>query len=316
VFWAVQTAAWLACFLALFIGVLPYVGSSPHLSSIQAVFFQKLALACAGFVYTSALGWIYQRPLRPLIPWAIALSYIGGVTISAASNGTVLWPAIFSGAVHNAILVLAWSACYFGFVYYRRGEQQMKDARQARMEMLRYQLHPHFLFNSLNSIQALIRENPERAHEVVDRLAAFLRYTLSSPETGDVALADEFAVMEDYLAIERIRFEEKLSTTLDASPEARDFRIPAFLLHPLVENAVKYGMRTSAMPLQVRVRASVDRGGLKICVANTGRWISREEGGIGLANVRKRLEHRFPGKHRIDLMERDGWVESMIEIAS
>ena len=188
--------------------------------------------------------------------------------------------------------------------------------------MLRYQLNPHFLFNALNSIRALVREDPAKAEQMVAELSDFLRYSLQRHEGRDVPLGAELEAVEHYLTLEHIRFEDKLVAEIDADPAARARYVPGFLLHPLVENAVKYGMETSPLPLRVRVVARCTDVALHLEVANTGSWRPPPEAtypssrshGIGLHNVRERLHHAFPGRHRVEVVERDGWVRVTIEM--
>lgn len=240
---------------------------------------------------------------------------------------------------HKPFLFLSWSALYFGIKYWQDVEQQQQRAmaadalaREAELKMLRYQINPHFLFNALNSIQALIREDPARAGRMINELSEFLRYSLVKARVAKVPLKDEIEAVRNYLAIEQIRFEDKLDIKFDINSSAEEFQVPGFLMHPLVENAIKYGMQTSAMPLRVALSAYARNGSLHLEVANTGRWTrsgssakptsnasltnapSSNGTGIGLENVRQRLEQLYPGRHQFDVFERDGWVHAAMEI--
>ncbi len=230
---------------------------------------------------------------------------------------------------HNKpFLFLSWSALYFGFKYWQKVEQEKERAlradalaREAQLNLLRYQINPHFLFNSLNSIRALVRENPERSERMIGELSEFLRYSLAQHRPHEATLKDEVEAIRNYLAIEKIRFEDKLDVRFDIDPEAERFFVPGFLIHPLVENAIKYGMQTSAMPLKVELSARARADSLRIEVANSGRWAGRDSGlrssdgtGIGLDNVRQRLEQVYPGRHSFDIVEQSGSVRAVIEI--
>jgi two-component system LytT family sensor kinase len=147
------------------------------------------------------------------------------------------------------------------------------------------------------------------------------RYSLSQGKTEKVPLSQEIAVLGRYLALEKIRFEEKISVSIEVQSRANDIRVPPFLLHPLLENAVKYGMQTSPMPLQIQLTAIQDGDSLRLAVANTGRWVSAEEsilnvsrGGHGLQIVQQRLEQEYPSEHRFESRENNGWVENVIVI--
>jgi hypothetical protein len=233
---------------------------------------------------------------------------------------------------HKPFLFLSWSALYFVIKYWaetrRREGQALKAAalaREAELKMLRYQLNPHFLFNSLNSASALIREDPERAERMLSALSEFLRYSLVNTKVMEVPLRDELEAIRNYLDIEKIRFEERLGVRFDVTPTAGEFRVPSFFLHPLVENAIKFGMQTSRPPLMIEVLASSAGGDLHLEVVHTGRWKEqaqdaffgpRNGAGIGVKNVRERLGQAYPGRHRFDLFERDGRVYAVIDIRS
>ena len=150
-------------------------------------------------------------------------------------------------------------------------------AHQAQLHMLRYQLNPHFLFNALNMIRGMIIEDPQRSREMVTELADFLRYSLDG-KGGEGAIGDEILAIDSYLAIQRIRFEEQLDATVRVDDSAMKVAVPCFLIHPLVENAVKYGMKTSALPLRIRIEVTRDGDGVAIRVSNTGRLLSGASG--------------------------------------
>jgi hypothetical protein len=226
---------------------------------------------------------------------------------------------------HKPFLFLSWSALYFGIKYWQRSQQEQQEAlraaalaKEAELQMLRYQLNPHFLFNSLNSASALIRENPARAEKMIGELSEFLRHSLANGKVGDAPLSDELEAARNYLDIEKIRFEDKLIVGFDVEPKAGAFRVPNMLIHPLVENAVKYGMQTSPMPLRVEISARAADGALRLEVVNTGKWIEDSTNGrganIGIENVRQRLLQAFPERHRFDVFEREGRVHAVMEV--
>lgn len=224
---------------------------------------------------------------------------------------------------------LGWSTLYFGLKYWKeldaeqeRAREAISLARHARLQMLRYQVNPHFLFNALNSVRALIGEDKKNAKAMITELSEFLRYSLVDRDDGEVMLCQEFDALRHYLSIEKKRYEEKLDVAFDVDESAMHFPILSFLLHPFVENAIKYGMKTSPMPLRVRIKADVSGGRLHVVVANTGSWIgtgsiperAAEGTGIGLENVRARLDNAYPNRHHLTLKEEHGWVEAVLEI--
>jgi LytS/YehU family sensor histidine kinase len=231
---------------------------------------------------------------------------------------------------HKPFLFLSWSALYFGIKYWQskqaEEEKALKSkalAQEAELKMLRYQLNPHFLFNSLNSAGALIHESPARAEKMLNELSEFLRYSLVNNKAEMVSLNDEVEAVQNYLDIEQIRFEDKLKVNFDIEPETKGFVLPNFILHPIVENAVKYGMQTSKLPLEIEIKSRSENGSLLLEISNSGKWIDSSANGfgrnevstqIGLENVRKRLEHAFPSRHRFDTCSHEERVSVRIEI--
>jgi len=232
--------------------------------------------------------------------------------------------------LYNRIVpLLIWTFLYLVIKIQRDWKQQRQRAEKAtalaqtaQLQMLRYQLNPHFLFNSMNSIRALVDEDEAKAGELITELSEFLRYSLDSKDTANVPLKHELEAIRHYFAIQKKRYEDKLEVVYDIEPEAGEYPILSFLVHPLVENAVKYGMHTSSLPLVVRLQAKIRDGALRIEVSNTGRWIEpggregRTNGGTGtgLENVRLRLENAFPGRHRLEVIEKEGRVHIYLEI--
>jgi two-component sensor histidine kinase len=345
-FWAVQLTAWPTYCLISLLGVWPYIGLEPHLDSVKTAFLSKAAFAAAGFLSSSGMWFVYRAKNGRDFSWVrtgpavIALSYVAGLSATVSSNlarhfanarhGELGWSSLFGGAINASAIFLAWSGCYFAVRHYQAFERERRDAlranalaNRAQLEVLRSQVNPHFLFNALNSIHALVRENPDRSQVAVEELAEFLRYSLTRSNVFDVPLVEEVEVLKRYLALEKIRFEEKLSVRMAIDPQVEQVRVPGFLLHPLLENSIKYGMQTSSIPLQIRVTAERDEHLLRLSIANTGRWVNggdlvrrADSMGMGLKIVRQRLDHAFPGQYRFECRERDGWVENVITIPS
>lgn len=228
----------------------------------------------------------------------------------------------------HSLPLLTWSGLYFGMKFWYewdmqryRTEQANALAQSAQLQMLRYQLNPHFLFNALNSIRALIEEDKKNAKNMITELSEFLRYSLISKDYADVPLINEVEAIKHYFAIEKKRYEEKLDVSFDIDPLAEDFPVLSFLIHPLTENAVKYGMLTSKLPLKILVTANVKGNTLHLKVCNTGKWIDPENNknntngtGTGLLNVQQRLANAFPNRHKFTTGEEDGMVCVKIEI--
>ncbi|MDQ3280144.1 MAG: histidine kinase [Acidobacteriota bacterium] len=310
-----------------------------------------LCVACA---LTTVLLWPIYRAL-----WrrTHALPVIGAVVIVASCLAAFLWLLIsamlFAAAEigrppegplsrylaetlhytlvhHKPFLFLSWSAIYFAIRYWDDAQRRERDAltaaaaaREAELKMLRYQLNPHFLFNSLNSAVALAKSAPDRAEQMLTQLSDFLRYALASATPPDISLREELEAISTYLAIEAVRYEDKLVVRTDVAPEAGTFRVPSFLLLPLVENAIKYGMASSAPPLVLEISARVDDDAmLRLEVVHTGRWQDSDRAdvkrgiGIGLENVQQRLTAAFGTRQRLEVYEEGGRVHAVIELAA
>lgn len=271
---------------------------------------------------TFAVIWLYvdrfiSYPLYEFEEYQMFLS-----KITMRSNiGMIFW---------NSFILFTWSTLYFLINFWREWNEQVRRlekaellAHSAQLQMLRYQLNPHFLFNSLNSIRALILEDKNKARDMVSELAELLRYSLVSNKNGDVPLSEEITAIKHYFAIEKKRFEDNLKVEFEVDSLAEDYPIPSFLVHPLVENAVKYGMKTSKMPLKIGIKAKVKDSTLTINVRNSGSWLKEDDPsrskpagtGTGLKNVRDRLENRFPGKYELENYEEDGCVVVKIQIS-
>jgi two-component system, LytTR family, sensor kinase len=232
---------------------------------------------------------------------------------------------------HKPFLFLSWSALYFGIKYWQSRQTEEENAlksqalaQEAELKMLRYQINPHFLFNSLNSASALVHESPEKTEKMIHELSDFLRYSLAGGKTESATLGDEIEAIRNYLNVEQVRFEDKLKVNFDVAPETLNFPLPAFLLHPLIENAIKYGMKTSSLPLEIEIKTRAENGALLVEIANTGKWFIAQNGfsrngsstRIGLENVRKRLEQSFPNCHNFEIRERDERVFACLRIVS
>ena len=205
------------------------------------------------------------------------------------------------------------------------------DEEKARLEVLRYQLNPHFLYNTLASICGTARTNPEATRTMAQRLADFCRQTLTRNEETET-VAEEVRMLQSYLDIEKTRWRDSLKIAIDVAPAALDHRLPSFLLLPLLENAIKHGGRTTRGDLTIRLAIShstvvppaiqpalpgtgvppVIQDALVITVSNTGIWDPETphpgSTGIGLENLRRRLRRYYPDAHELTTSSADGWV--------
>ena len=196
-------------------------------------------------------------------------------------------------------------------LYYRRLREREARSMQlegklakAQLSMLKMQLQPHFLFNTLNTISALTRDNPLGAEDMLVRLSDLLRQTLDNDAEPEVPLRAELQFIGHYLEIEQVRFADRLHISIDSSPDTLDALVPNMLLQPLVENALRHGIGRKAQGGHLEVRSRKDADNLLICVQDSGPGFPNGASGalaegIGISNTRSRLEHLHPGNHRI-----------------
>lgn len=180
---------------------------------------------------------------------------------------------------------------------------------RARLDALRMQLQPHFLFNSLNAVAELTHRDPDRADAMIVALATFLRTTLEAPADPELPLARELGFTELYLRIERVRFAERLDVVRDIDPAALAAHVPPFILQPLVENAVRHGLSRRSPVTRVSLHARREGDALLLRVSDNGPGSGgpvRE--GVGLSNVRSRLEATYPGAAQLTFRDDDGFV--------
>ncbi|NCP19435.1 MAG: sensor histidine kinase [Erythrobacter sp.] len=224
--------------------------------------------------------------------------------IAPAPRGAERWRQLSDIALGRYFLLLAWAALYLAMLAgaqartaQAREERFRMAAKAAELRSLRYQINPHFLFNTLNSLSSLvITGKDERAEAMIQAVSNFYRHSLAEEPTEDVALEDEIALQRDYLAIEEVRFPERLLVEITLPEQLERARVPGMILQPLVENSVRYAVARSTTPVHVTVEAFAEGDRLHLVVADDGPGLGDAGGGgfgIGLSNVRDRLRARF-----------------------
>jgi two-component system, LytTR family, sensor kinase len=317
-FWMLQIGGWLAYFL---LRLLP----ARALDQPAVLALPALVATATGFCLTLILASLFRRAIaqggRQL--WAISLSSLifAALLFSSievwnhrayvdASWQPRLWEYLALTFIDFYVLT-AWSGAYFGISYYLMAQQQRRrmleltaEAHAAQLKMLRYQLNPHFLFNTLNSISTLVLiKDSGRANAMLERLSRFLRATLADDASQTVSLAQDMETLQLYLDIERMRFEDRLRVEIDIDPSAAETRIPALLLQPLVENAIKYAVAPSEDGATIRIGAERTGGRVRLTVSDTGPGmpavLGKSHGGVGLANTRERLAQLYGDDQRL-----------------
>lgn len=218
---------------------------------------------------------------------------------------------------HASVLIYtAIVGIYYGLNYYReykkrelRAAQLENKLSQAHLDALRKQLHPHFLFNTLNTVAILMEEDARAAREILVRLSDLLRITLDKNKAHEVALKQELDFLKSYLEIEQIRFQDRLSVHLEIDPKTLNARVPDLILQPLVENAIRHGIAPRALPGLVEIRAQQINGDLCLEVRDNGKGFDGElsmDKGVGIANTKARLLQLYGDRHRFEIGHLDG----------
>ena len=312
-FWPLQIGGWGLNFLVPLLFLLTdSVTDSSHLCY---AFTRPLN----GFLITLALrpccSWAFGRfenrwLLVPVfVPVSLLLSYVelmGVDTLILACGFPSVrmdsWTAIF---FMRAATFMIWLLLYFGIKSIKHHAAIEREFQQSELKLLRSQVNPHFLFNALATIMA-VRKDEELVSQVTQSLADYLRFSLAQEHQDQFQhpLGQELTALENYLRVEKIRFQEKLETRIEVSDEASAAHVPAALIQPLLENAIKYGQQTSPPPLCIAIEARLSEGRLLLMVENTGRWVEphgSRSTGLGLANLRKRLHLLYGDQAQLTL---------------
>ncbi|MEH3102119.1 sensor histidine kinase [Sphingomonas adhaesiva] len=321
-FWKLQAAGWTGYLL------LRSVSTLSGNFSLQAI-VPNIIEAIVGYCLTLLLSVLYghyrQLPRVTgilLSIFTLAFATFLYATLDAFSFSFIKLAApgvdvsLLLGTLFLNFTVLAgWSALYFGINFYLIVESQIdqmehleNQASSAQLAMLRYQLNPHFLFNTLNSISTLVLlKQTERANAMLSRLSSFLRYTLANEPTAHVTVAQEMETLKLYLEIEKMRFEDRLRPIFDVDPAVEKARLPSLLLQPLVENAIKYAVTPQEDGAEIRVSVRLVGERVLLGVSDTGPGLMPTKSrpslstGVGIANIRERLAQAYGADHRFDV---------------
>ena len=238
-------------------------------------------------------------------PQASKTASPGVVMIDQTVQSEAQWRQLTDIALGRYFLLLAWAALYLALGYAeharaaeRREGEYRRAAKNAELKSLRYQVNPHFLFNTLNSLSALVLTGKTQAAEtMIQTISTFYRRSLAGDPTSDVPLEEEIRLQRLYLEIEAVRFPDRLKVTWEIPEALQNACVPGMILQPLVENSVKYGVAPVARPVTITLAARVEHGRLVLTVSDDGPGAPLEAGiggtGIGLQNVRDRLAARF-----------------------
>lgn len=324
-FWVLQISGWSGYALV------HYIGSLMH--EMRDIYVLILLLgAYAGFLLTVPLRYLYRR-IWDVSPWlliivVLAASYVSAALWAVIDNATY-WEIYkfgftpdskwfyFKNTIAKFYIMLSWSGLYFGTKYYQMLQDEKQKAlvatsmaHQAQLKMLRYQLNPHFLFNTLNAISTLIlvQEN-DLANRMMSKLSLFLRFSLDNEPIKKIPLEREIDALMLYLDIEKVRFDDRLKVTLDIGDDVKQALVPSLFLQPLIENSVKYAIAKLEEGGEITITARRDGESLLIVVADNGPGCTKpldslsEQGGVGLANTRERLQALYGRNYSFTLAD-------------
>jgi two-component sensor histidine kinase len=320
-FWTLQFAGWAGWASIFYLGVMVWGKAPEHYAIYLPI------VATIGMLLTLVLRVIYLKTwemevIRRLLVILFASYFAGALWMTCrATIFHQMFPqerksfekdgmeffSYLDGTTSAFWVMLVWSGLYFGIKYYmllqeekQRSLKMTSMAHEAQLKMLRYQLNPHFLFNTLNAISTLILDKDTLlANTMVTRLSRFLRYTLHSDPMQKVTVAEEMEALRLYLDIEKVRFDERLRLHFDIEPEAETALMPSLLLQPLVENSIKYAVSQSVNGGSIALAARVFGGELLLSVADDGPGLdlrngkSPKGGGVGITNSRERLKEIY-----------------------
>lgn len=321
-FWALNIAGWTGYTLAAWLGALAHEKPESYFAVI-------VATAVSGLIATIPMRWLYARlwvrsPLM-LAVGALVTCYVIALAWKLLQNVLYYdwvknsWQPehlmdYVGGVMGSFYILLCWSGLYFGIKYYQQLQDQTEQtlkatsaAHKAQLKMLRYQLNPHFLFNTLNAISTLILDGAnDTANRAVSRLSDFLRYTLDNDPMSRVTLGSELSALDLYLEIEKVRFGDRLVIEKTIETKAQNALLPSLILQPLIENAIKYAISPSEEGGTLKIAARVQHETLVIQLSDTGPGLGngdkkQKSSGVGLKNTRERLQHLYGDKQAFTL---------------
>lgn len=334
IYWSAQLIGWLFYVALNFLAADQSDRSSGDFQLALLLFFVTSILITHGYRWMIIkLDW-FRFAIWKLLPRVLFGSLLVATFFLAVRLGMQVylfkepldwkWNEVIMRLISFSFLAFIWSLLYFTYHFFEKSRQQeiknlqwQASKNEIELNNLKAQLNPHFMFNSMNSIRALIDENPAEAKNAVTQLSAILRNSLMMGKKREVSIREEMMIVKDYLALEKIRFEERLKVSYDISDKASDCGIPPLMLQTLVENGIKHGI--SKLPdggeIAIKIKETANR--VLIELKNTGRLEKTSDNGkpgIGLANTRKRLELMYAGDGKIELQQNDSYVITSIEI--
>jgi len=319
IYWTCQIAGW--SFYGLF-NLVIYFLSNEVINGLEILgtFYQIIFYIGSTHLLRWVIkkrGWITYPSLRLIPLMLLANLLFGGINfmmllLFSSLTGNLQLSIEFKtinlllGILGPSALYMLWSLIYFTFHYfeqYKKSLQYEAVIRDTELNHLRSQLNPHFVFNALNSIRALVDENPKKAKKAITQLSGIFRNSLQSEKRKLVRLEEEMQIVEDYLGLESIRFEERLKTKISLNEHTKYFRIPPMMIQTLVENGIKHGISQSKKGGSIEIKTFLESDFLFIQIRNTGVYLEDKPSDekFGLNNTQKRLALIYGGKAKFGI---------------
>jgi two-component system, LytTR family, sensor kinase len=323
-FWLVQSLGWLAFYLVMLLVVLPY-------RSVEE--FRNETIGCAAMFVASCLlrpvcrsflrrsfSWIGLE-LRALV-WSTAMGTLAAFVTELAIVRVIrlVWTDLLVNILQISVMLFLWCTLYFSIKQWQQSARERErllraesEARDAHLSALRYQLNPHFLFNSLNAVSTLVlKGDGAGATRMISQISSLLRASLDGPIVSEISLSQELDFAREYLAIEQTRMGGRLQVAFETTPASLEASVPSMLLQPLIENAVRHGIGRLRRGGVIAVQTDVEDNRLRILIRNSGPTRSMQSvpaqnrRGIGLANTSERLRRLYGSESEFELRWPDG----------
>jgi len=331
-FWTLQIAGWLGYAIVVFIAIVRPQLDDPGFN-FSGQIINLLVETMSGFVL-SYIQWLLIRRIVHLpLNVTLALSFIFAAILGLVYNIIKLsfykvivyhqqwneaWNMLEFGGwlLFSLTTMFVWTAIFFVMLYNTRLQKEHEmllraqtAAKDAQLQMLRYQLNPHFMFNTMNAISTLIyKHDNDKANEMLDMLCEFFRYTLDKNDKSNTSLKKEIELLDLYLSIEKVRFGQRLNIKMDICSSVLKAQVPSMLLQPLVENAIKFAIEPNKLPGTIIIMAKQQDERLILKIIDDGEGIktkSKAGFGIGLTNTKARLDAMFNSNYEINISQGD-----------
>ncbi|MFZ6050812.1 sensor histidine kinase [Halocola ammonii] len=337
-FWILQAIGWVLFAVFVFFLNLQSLGNN------WATYVVSISVFAGGFGWTTLYryfihrkGWRELPMIKVIFPMLVAslivatiwtATFLGAYYITSFLGAEInfTWSLAISNLVSSTLVIVLWSVIYFSVNLFNQSQRMRVEKykletayKDAQLRVLKSQINPHFMFNALNNIRALMLEDVHKSREMLTRLSELLRYSLAYGKTKTVTIGDELEITRNFIALNSIQFDQRLKHTFDVDPQCINYKIPPMLIQMLVENSIKHGISQIPEGGEIAVKVYTEQDHLTIEVSNTGTLKRRkladgQNQNIGLKNIRERLTLLYGKNANFTLYESNGEVIANIKI--